>query len=92
LIEKSLISKNKILKPVIEICSILAIAALIGWPFGVPEILISLFIGINISIVYKYLHQVKTIHNSVSQTSDLLKSYEEVILLIEKQNFTSPKL
>jgi DNA mismatch repair ATPase MutS len=84
--------KSKVLKPVINICSILAITAVIGWPFGVPEILLTLLIGINVSIVYKFLNDVKNIHNSVSQTSTLLKSYEATILLIENQNFKSAKL
>lgn len=90
--EKPIIPKTRTLKPVINTLSLLAIAAIIGLPFGVPEILIFLFIGINISIVYKYVNVVKKIHNSVSLTSELLKSYEEVILLIEKQNFVSTKL
>ena len=90
--QKPLFPKSKQLKVILNICSILGFTLMLGLTLGIPSVFIFVLITINISIIYKSFIDVNKIHNNVSKTSELLRSYEEVILLIENKKFESKKL
>ena len=91
ILEKPHFLNNNFLKIAINILSLLSIFSIIVLPFGMPVSIISLLITINISVFYKKLKDISTIHKRVTKTAELLKSYEEAILLIENQIFKSSR-
>lgn len=83
---------NKFLWISINLLSIASIISLVSWLIGFSAAFITIVVIVNVRLLRKYYRDVNKIHTNVSRTSELLKSFEETILLIEKQSFSSKRL
>jgi hypothetical protein len=90
-------SKDKFTKTTREKVTILALSALTLSVLtlviaGNPVALLILVLIINFLFYFTRLKKINKLHEQVSRSADLLKSYSEIIRLIEKKDFRALKL
>ncbi len=90
--EEPLFLKKLYLRPVISLLSILSLALIAACFAGVQAGFLVAVLIANTSIIFKTTPSINKIHRSVSKTVELLKSYSEIIWLIENEPFKSNKL
>src|ERR1035437_1476153 len=88
-----LLLKKTYLKPLITILSIITILLIIVNFFGYDsKPFLTLVLLVNIGLYFQLTPLINKIHQRVSKSNELLKSYAELIQFIENENFTSDKL
>lgn len=90
--EEPVFPKKRYILVGINLLSIITIGALAGWLAGLSVAFVSTLITINFVLINKFTPKISKVHNRVSRTSELLRSFYDSIQLIEKQNFKSEKL
>jgi Flp pilus assembly protein TadB len=85
-------SKTTREKILIWTLSILAIASVVLAVSGLPAAVMAPAFAINFAFYFTRFKKIKRLHEQVSRSADLLKSYSETTGLIEKQRFSSSKL
>lgn len=90
--EEPVFPKKRYILSGINLLSIITIGALAGWLAGLSVAFVSTLITINFVLINKFTPKISKVHNRVSRTSELLRSFYDSIQLIEKQNFKSEKL
>jgi hypothetical protein len=76
----------------IWILSTLAVASVALTIAGLPAAVMAPAFAINFIFYFSRFKRITRLHEQVSLSADLLKSYSETIRLIEKESFTSAKL
>lgn len=79
-------------KIVICILSFLAVASVTLAIAGLPAAVMAPAFAVNFFFYFTRFKKITQLHEQVSRSADLLKSYSETISLIEKQSFMSSKL
>jgi hypothetical protein len=90
--EEPLFLTKKYLKPLIIVLSVLTILLIFATFTGLQAGYLVITLLINIIIVFRATPSINKIHNNVTKTSEILKSYAEIIKLIESKIFRSQKL
>lgn len=90
--EKPILLNRPYLKAGINILTVFAILLIAGYFFGLPSIVVALIITLNFFVQYQFIQKITQVHEKVSKTAEMLKSYEATILLIEQGTFKSERL
>lgn len=83
------ISREKIIAGCL---SLLALASFALITAGLPAALLAPVFVVNFSFYFTRFKRISKLQEQVSRSSDLLRSYSEIIRLIENEKFTTPKL
>jgi hypothetical protein len=85
-------SKTTLEKTLLWLLSALAVASVALAVAGFPAAVMAPSITVNFIFYFTRFKRITKLHEQVSRSSDLLKSYSETIRLIEKKSFTASKL
>jgi hypothetical protein len=84
--------KAKRLSLVLYSSSLLLIAVIVLWFYGLSSAWVSLGVTVSFFINYLYLKKVNKIQNNLSKSFSLLESLSEALRIIENEKFNSQKL